>query len=96
MDGFVHTAENFAKDGAAGTVSGEGTFTDLTGQRAMAYYQDTSVSGAPELNYYYYMASQFALSDRWFSPVSSKSTPNRIATLTGGTTQGLVFDPVRR
>ncbi len=93
MDGFVHTAENFALDATAGTASGEGTFTDFTGQRAMAYYQDTSVSGAPELNYYYYMASQFALSDRWFSPVSSKSTPNRIATLTGGTTQGLVRDP---
>ena len=45
------------------------------------------------LNYYYYMASQFALSDRWFSPVSSKSIPNRIATFTGGTTQGLVYDP---
>jgi phospholipase C len=88
MDGFVHTAEGFAKSG-----SGSGEFTDLTGQRAMAYYQDTSVSGAPELNYYYYMASQFALSDRWFSPFSSKSTPNRIATLTGGTTQGLVRDP---
>ena len=53
----------------------------------MGYYdQDT-------LNYYYYMASQFAISDRWFSPVSSKSTPNRIATYTGGTTQGLVNDP---
>jgi phospholipase C len=91
MDGFVHTAENFAKDGSGS--SGEGSFTDLTGQRAMAYYQDTSVSGAAELNYYYYMASQFALSDRWFSPVSAKSTPNRLATLTGGTTQGLVKDP---
>jgi phospholipase C len=45
------------------------------------------------LNYYYYMASQFALSDRWFSPVSSKSIANRIATFTGGTTQGLVKDP---
>ena len=45
------------------------------------------------LNYYYYIASQFAISDRWFSPVSSKSTPNRIATMTGGTTQGLVRDP---
>ena len=45
------------------------------------------------LNYYYFMASQFAVSDRWFSPVSSKSTPNRIATMTGGTTQGLVKDP---
>ena len=91
MDGFVHTAENFAKN-ATGS-SGEGSFTDLTGQRAMAYYSDTSVSGTPELNYFYYMASQFALSDRWFSPVSSKSTPNRLATLTGGSTQGLVRDP---
>jgi phospholipase C len=88
MDGFVHTAEGEAKQGF-----GDGDFTDLTGQRAMAYYQDTGVSGAPELNYYYYMASQFAISDRWFSPVSSKSTPNRIATMTGGTTQGLVQDP---
>src|ERR1700678_1120648 len=82
MDGFVHTAEGFAKSGA-----GDGAFTDLVGQRAMGYYdQDT-------LNYYYYMASQFAISDRWFSPVSSKSIDNRIATFTGGTTQGLVFDP---
>jgi phospholipase C len=88
MDGFVHTAEGYAKSG-----SGDGTFTDLAGQRAMAYYRDTAVSGASELNYYYYMATQFAVSDRWFSPVSSKSTPNRIATLTGGTTQGLVRDP---
>ena len=82
MDGFVHTAEGYAKSG-----SGDGEFTDLVGKRAMGYYtQDI-------LNYYYYMASQFAVSDRWFSPVSSKSTPNRIATMTGGTTQGLVRDP---
>jgi phospholipase C len=82
MDGFVHTAEGYAKAGA-----GDGSFTDTVGQRAMGYY-DQSI-----LNYYYYMASQFAVSDRWFSPVSSKSTPNRIATMTGGTTQGLVNDP---
>jgi phospholipase C len=44
-------------------------------------------------NYYYYMASQFAVSDRWFSPMSTKSIGNRIATFTGGTTQGLVKDP---
>ena len=85
-DGFVHTAEGFAKSCAAsGTCSGN--FTDLTGRRSMGYYDQTY------LNYYYYMASQFALSDRWFSPVSSKSIPNRIATFTGGTTQGLVNDP---
>jgi len=82
MDGFVHTAEGFAKSG-----SGDGSFTDLLGMRAMGYY-DQGI-----LNYYYYMAAQFAISDRWFSPVSSKSTPNRIATMTGGTTQGLVRDP---
>ena len=82
MNGFVHTAEGFAKSG-----SGDGQFTDLVGQRAMGYYDQGL------LNYYYYMASQFAVSDRWFSPVSSKSTPNRIATMTGGTTQGLVKDP---
>ncbi len=33
------------------------------------------------------------VSDRWFSPVSTKSIGNRIATFTGGTTQGLVKDP---
>lgn len=88
MDGFVHNAEGFAKSCSASTGgSCSGSFTDLTGQRAMGYYDQKF------LNYYYYMASQFALSDRWFSPVASKSVDNRIATFTGGTTQGLVKDP---
>ncbi len=86
MDGFVHTAEGYAKNcKQSGACSG--LFTDLTGRRAMGYYDQEF------LNYYYYMASQFAVSDRWFSPISSKSVDNRIATFTGGTTQGLVFDP---
>ena len=88
MDGFVHTSENYAKSCASSAGSRcSGTFTDLIGQRSMGYYDQGF------LNYYYYMASQFAISDRWFSPVSSKSISNRIATFTGGTTQGLVFDP---
>jgi phospholipase C len=90
MDGFVHTAEGYAKhcaDPASGCSGGE--FTDVAGQRAMGYYDQDY------LNYYYYMASQFALSDRWFSPVASESIPNRLATMTGGTTQGLVWDPGR-
>ena len=89
MDGFVHNAEGYAKScsqpGAGGSCAG--TFPDLTGHASMGYYDDGF------LNYYYYMASQFAISDRWFSPVSSKSVDNRIATFTGGTTQGLVKDP---
>ena len=57
MDGYVHTAENFAK-----SHGGVGDFTDFTGRRAMAYYQDVDYTGQnPELNYYYYMAAQFAL-----------------------------------
>ena len=63
-----------------------GDYTDTSGQRAMGYYDQDF------LNYYYYMASQFAVSDRWFSPMAAKSNPNRVATFSGGTTQGLAFD----
>ncbi|HWG21653.1 MAG TPA: alkaline phosphatase family protein [Terracidiphilus sp.] len=86
MDGFVHTAEGYANYCVASGTCG-GDYTDVTGQRAMGYYDQDY------LNYYYYMASQFAVSDRWFSPISSKSIDNRIATFTGGTTQGLTKDP---
>lgn len=87
MDGFVHTAEGYAKSCTTDPAICSGAFTDTAGQRAMGYYDESY------LNYYYYMASQFALDDRWFSPVASKSVDNRIATFSGGTTQGLVKDP---
>lgn len=88
MTGFVHNANGYAESCRVPGAQCSGTFTgDYYGRRSMGYYdQDT-------LNYYYYMASQFALSDRWFSPVASKTIDNRIATFTGGTTQGLVQDP---
>jgi phospholipase C len=85
IDGFVHNAEGFAKNCALSLVC-SGDYTDTSGQRAMGYYDEDF------LNYYYYMASQFAVSDRWFSPIAAKSNPNRVATFTGGTTQGLAFD----
>jgi phospholipase C len=89
IDGFVHNAAGYANScsaaGAAGSCAG--SFSDTIGQRAMGYYDQSF------LNYYYYMASQFAVSDRWFSPVASKSIDNRVATFTGGSTQGLVKDP---
>ena len=47
--------------------------------------------GFPELLLLHGIA--VCVSDRWFSPVSTKSIGNRIATFTGGTTQGLVRDP---
>lgn len=86
MNGFVHVAEGYSSGCLkSGTCSGQ--YTDTTGERAMGYYDQDF------LNYYYYMASQFAVSDRWFSPISSSSNLNRIATFSGGTTQGLVHVP---
>jgi phospholipase C len=59
---------------------------DQLGRRAMGYYDST------DLNYYYFLASNFATSDRWFSPVSSNSPPNRVF-LYAATTHGHVHDP---
>jgi phospholipase C len=87
MNGFASNADGFANSKCPGGVGPCTGYTDTTGDRSMGYYDQTF------LNYYYYMASQFALSDRWFSPVSSKSIPNRIATFTGGSTQGITQDP---
>jgi phospholipase C len=74
MDGFVHTA---GKD-AAGF-----NFYDVLGHRAMGYFDGS------QLNYYYFMASNFATSDRWFSPVMTRTQPNRMY-LYGATSQGHV------
>jgi phospholipase C len=87
LTGFVSDAIGYANSRCPNNTAPCTGYTDITGDRAMGYYDESF------LNYYYYMASQFALSDRWFSPVSSKSIPNRIATFTGGTTQGLTRDP---
>jgi phospholipase C len=75
MDGFVHTA---GKDAA-----GFGFF-DVLGHRAMGYFT------GDQLNYYYFMASSFATSDRWFSPVMSRTQPNRMY-LYGATSAGHVY-----
>jgi phospholipase C len=87
MNGYASNGDGFANSKCPGGVGPCTGFSDTTGDRTMGYYDQSF------LNYYYYMASQFALSDRWFSPIESKSIPNRIATFTGGTTQGLVKDP---
>ncbi len=73
MDGFVYSAAHYAIDE---NLNG-GTYTDTTGIRAMGFYTDR------ELPYYYFMATQFATSDRFFSPILSRTPPNRIANLAG-------------
>ena len=62
------------------------TWYDQQGRRAMGYYDWT------DLPYPYFMASNFATSDRWFAPISSNSEPNRMYAL-AATTHGHVHDP---
>ena len=68
MDGFVYVAGKFSRDTGG---------ADIEGIRVMGYYDET------DLPYYYFMASQFATSDRWFAPVMSNSMNNRIFVLAG-------------
>lgn len=77
LNGFVYTNAHDARNNNP-------PFYDTNGIRSMGYYEDT------DLNYYYYMASQFATSDRWFSPVMSRTQPNRDYLLSG-TSQGYVY-----
>ena len=76
VDGFVWTA---AHDGR-----NLGFVHDVIGERAIGYYDGS------DLNYYYFMASNFATSDRWFSPVMSRTSLNRMYLL-GGTSQGHAY-----
>ena len=63
LDGFVVSAA--AKARSTG-------FNDVNGMRAMGYYD------GGDLNYYYFMASNFATSDSWFSPLMGDTQPNRM------------------
>jgi phospholipase C len=77
LDGFVFAAAHDSRNI-------QPPFHDVTGQRVMGYYD------GGDLNYYYFMASNFATSDRWFSPVMSRTTPNRMY-LIAGTSQGRAY-----
>ncbi len=77
MDGFVYNAAKFAMDSG---------YTDTAGLRAMGYYD------AGDLNYYYFMASKFATSDRWFSPAMDRTQVNRMY-LFAATSQGYAYPP---
>ena len=62
LDGFVAAAANFSKND---------NLKDTAGMRAMGYYD------ASDFPYYYFMATQFAMSDRWFAPVQTNTNSNR-------------------
>lgn len=77
LDGYVYTAAHDARN-----ISPQ--YYDTDGVRVMGYYDDN------DLNYYYFMASKFATSDRWFSPVMTRTSPNR-QYLVAATSQGYVY-----
>jgi phospholipase C len=77
MDGWVKTAGGDAR-------SGTPLFSDISGTRAMGYYDGT------DLPYYYFMASSFATSDMWFSPAISRTQPNRLYMM-AATSAGRVY-----
>jgi phospholipase C len=73
MDGFVYTAGGYCAHSAQ--------CWDTVGTRAAGYYTDS------DLPFYYWGATQFATSDRWFSPAPSRTQINR-AYLLAATSEG--------
>ena len=84
MDGYVFTAAKFSRT----PKPSEGTLVDTEGFRAMGFYDAT------DLNYYYFMASNFATSDRWFSPIMTRTQANRLY-LYAATSAGHVYSPTQ-
>ncbi|MGC2696494.1 MAG: alkaline phosphatase family protein [Candidatus Angelobacter sp.] len=74
----------FQGDGYAQTAGHEGPIHDVVGKRVMGFYTGDN------LNYYYFMASNFATSDRWFSPAMSRTQINRMYML-AATSQGHAY-----
>lgn len=72
LNGFAFTAAYDAESNG---------FMDINGVRAMGYYDGN------DLNYYYFLASNFATSDRWFSPIMDRTQLNRMY-LIGATSYG--------
>jgi phospholipase C len=63
LNGFVFTAAYDAQSNL---------LMDVNGVRAMGYFDWT------DLNYYYFMASNFGTSDTWFSPLMNRTQLNRM------------------
>jgi phospholipase C len=59
-------------------------YNDSDGIRAMGYYDGT------DLNYYYFMASNFATSDSWFNAAMTRTQPNR-EYMIAATSQGYAY-----
>ena len=77
LNGFVFTAAYDARSNG---------FMDVNGVRGMGYFEDA------DLNFYYSLATDFATSDRWFSPLMDRTQINR-AYIYAATSQGYAYPP---
>lgn len=81
MDGFVALAYQISQYAATLGIN----MADQTGRRVMGYFDGN------DLNYYYFMASQFGMDDNFFAPVPS-NTPATRHFLMAATSQGYVHN----
>jgi phospholipase C len=77
LNGFVQAGANDARQTSP-------PFNDVNGYRVMGYFDGN------DLNFYYFMASNFATSDRWFAPAMNRTQINRMYLL-GATSAGHVY-----
>jgi phospholipase C len=77
LNGYVYTSAHDGRNNSP-------PYYDTDGIRSMGFYDATS------LNYYYYMATAFSISDRWFAPAMTRSQPNRDY-LMAATSQGYAY-----
>jgi phospholipase C len=87
---FAPTTATPLMDGYANSAGGNSRNSlgfDINGQRVMGYYDDS------DLPYYYFMATQFAMSDAWFSPLMSNTPSSRLYAM-AATSHGVVNKPL--
>ncbi len=77
LNGFVQAGANDARQATP-------PLNDVNGLRVMGYFDSS------DLNFYYFMASNFATSDRWFAPAMDRTQINRMYLL-GATSAGHVY-----
>jgi len=80
MDGYANSAGNNSRHSVPPGF-------DINGQRVMGFYDDG------DLPYYYFMATQFAMSDRWFSPVMTNTPASRLYAM-AATSHGVIDKPL--
>jgi phospholipase C len=80
LDGFVIGAAS----ATAGVQTSNPTIPDKQGIRAMGFYT------SQDLEYHYWLATQFAVADHWFAPAPARTDPNRYF-LMGATSGGYAY-----